>query len=43
MRGVTGKSGVAEHVASGERRVIRNMDDVTAFVQPYIEAMDRIR
>ena len=32
--------GTVEHVASGERRSIRNMDDVTAFVQPYIEAMD---
>jgi hypothetical protein len=35
--------GTVEHVASGERRSIRNMDDVTAFVQPYIEAMDTNR
>lgn len=31
--------GTVEHVVSGERRSIRNMDDVTAFVQPYVEAM----
>jgi hypothetical protein len=32
--------GTVEHVASSERRSITNMDDVTAFVQPYIEAID---
>ena len=32
--------GTVEHVASGERRSVRNLSAVSAFVQFYLEAMD---
>jgi hypothetical protein len=31
--------GVIQQVPSGERRYFRNLDDITAFIAPYLEEM----
>ncbi len=31
--------GVIEHVTSGERQYLKDMDDITAFIAPYLEQM----
>jgi len=32
-------SGHVTHVASGERRYLRRLDDIAAFIRPYLERM----